>query len=82
MVKLDNAFNGLRQDMRSLLYSVLQETNIANFLDHAQREIIEETASKETLEKLAGITLVHIHYKTELNRKFQNIQEPKTTYAA
>ena len=82
MVKLDNAFNGLRQDMRSLLYSVLQETNIANFLDHAQREILEETASKETLEKLAGITLVHIHYKTELNRKFQNIQEPKTTYAA
>ena len=82
MVKLENASDGLRQDIRSLLHSVLQETNIAKFLDGAKQEIIEETASKETLEKLVSLILVHIHYKTELNRKFQDIKEQEINYAA
>ncbi|MBN1471700.1 MAG: hypothetical protein JW925_07955 [Syntrophaceae bacterium] len=82
MVKLDHASDGLRQDIRSLLYNVLKETNIAKFIAQAEREIIGETASKETLEKLVGIILVHIHYKTELNRKFQDTHTLGNKYAA
>ena len=82
MIKLDHKSDGLRQDIRSLLHAVLKETNITKFLNQAEREIIEETAFKETLEKLAGIILVHIHYKTELNRKFQEINDREKNYAA
>lgn len=82
IVRLDHVSDGLRQDIKNLLYSVLKEMNIANFIDQAEREIIEETASKETLEKLVGLILVHIHYKTELNRKFQDINVQGKNYAA
>lgn len=82
MARLDHSSAGTRQDVRSLLHSVLQETNITEFLDGAEQEVIRETASGETLEKLVGIILVHIHYKTELNRKFQNIKEQEADYAA
>ena len=82
MVKLDSASDGLRQDIRSLLNGILREGNIAKFLADAERDVIEETASEETLAKLASIILVHIHYKSELNRKFQNIKEQDVTYAA
>jgi hypothetical protein len=82
IAKLDHSSGGLRQDIRSLLHSVLKETNITQFLDGAEQEIIGETASKETLEKLVRIILVHIHYKTELHRKFQGINEQEINYAA
>lgn len=82
MVKLDHKSDGLRQDVRSLLHAVLKETNITKFINQAEREIIEETASKDTLEKLAGIILVHIHYKAELNHKFQDINNRERNYAA
>jgi hypothetical protein len=82
MIKLDHASSGLRQDIRSLLHSVLQKTNITKFLNDVEQEIIGETASKETLEKLVGIILVHIHYKTKLNCKFQDMKEQETNYAA
>jgi hypothetical protein len=60
----------------------LKETNITKFINQAEREIMEETASKDTLEKLAGIILVHIHYKAELNHKFQDINNRERNYAA
>lgn len=82
MVKLDHASDGLRQDIKSLLYSVLKETNIAKFIDQAEREILGETVLKETLEKMIGIVLVHIHYKTELNHKFQDSPALGNKYAA
>lgn len=82
MARLDRSSVGPRQDIRNLLHSVLREKNITEFLNETEREVIGETASKKTLEKLIGIVLVHIHYKTELNRKFQNIKEQETDYAA
>ncbi|MGV8058341.1 MAG: hypothetical protein AB2L12_10015 [Smithellaceae bacterium] len=82
MTKLDSASDGLRQDIRSLLHGILQEGNIAKFLSGAEQEIIGETASEETLKKLVSIILVHIHYKTELNHKFQDIKEQEINYAA
>lgn len=82
MVKLDRSSEGRRQDVKNLLYSVLQETDIAKFLELAEKEILTETASGEMLEKLVGIMLLHIHYKTELNRKFQDIKEQEINYAA
>ncbi len=75
MIKLDHASVGLRQDIRSLFESVLEGTTIPEFLDLVQQDVIEETVSKETLEKMICILLVHIHYKTELNRKFQDIKK-------
>jgi len=75
MIKLDYASVGLRQDIRSLFGSVLEGSTITKFLDLARQNVVEETASKETLEKLICILLVHIHYKTELNRKFQYVKK-------
>ena len=75
MTKLENVSDGLRQDIRHLLHGILKEKTIGEFLDRAEQEIIGETALEETLEKLVNIILVHIHYKTELNRKFQDIKD-------
>jgi len=72
MTKLDNVSEGLKQDIRCLLHGILKEKTIGEFLDSAEQEIIGEIALEETLEKLVNIILVHIHYKTELNRKFQD----------
>lgn len=82
LFKLDRSPDGRRQDVRNLLYNVLQESDITKFFNHAEEEIIAETASGEMLEKLVSIILVHIHYKTELNRKFQDIKEQEINYAA
>jgi hypothetical protein len=71
VVKLDNCNCGAKTEIRGLLHTILQETNLSRFLNQAQNEVINESATKETLEKLIGLILVHIHYKAELNRKFQ-----------
>jgi hypothetical protein len=75
VIKLENASDGLRQDIRCLLQGILKEKTIGEFLDRAEQDTIGETALEETLEKLVNIILVHIHYKTELNRKFQGIKD-------
>lgn len=67
--KLENAPEGLRSDVRRLLDGVLREASIGEFLSHAGDEILEETASEKTLEKLIHMILVHIYYKTELHQK-------------
>ncbi|MGP8152727.1 MAG: hypothetical protein ACLQBQ_01075 [Smithella sp.] len=82
MIKLDHVSDGLLQDVRSLLNTVLKETNTTKFINQAEREIIEENASRDTLEKLISIILVHIHYKTELNQKIQDIKDREKNYAA
>ncbi len=81
IVKLDYVNDGVRQEIRSLLYTILNETNLSQFLDRAEKDIINEVASKETLEKLVCLILVHVHYKTELNRKFQEIKDSEINYA-
>lgn len=82
LVKLDHSSDGRRQDIRSLLYSVLQETDITGFLERTEKEIIGENVTAEVLEKLVGIILIHIHYKMKLNRKFQDSKEQEINYAA
>jgi len=81
IVKLDYVNDGVRSEIRGLLHNILQETNLSRFLYQAQKEIISETASKETLKKLVRLILVHINYKTELNRKFQEIKDSEINYA-
>jgi hypothetical protein len=78
IIKLEHAADGLRQDIRSMLHSILKESNIAKFLDGAEREITGDAVSEETLEKLVSIILVHIHYKMERNRKFLNVDDRDT----
>jgi len=70
MIKLENASGSQRGDIRELLDGILKEKTIGEFLDHAEQDIIRETAPEETLGKLVEVILVHIHYKTQLNRKF------------
>ncbi len=70
MMKLENVSEGLRQDIQYLLHGILKGKTVGEFLERALQEIIEETALEETLEKVVNIILVHVHYKTELNRTF------------
>jgi hypothetical protein len=71
IIKLDNCNCGAKKEIRGLLHTILRETNLTQFLSQAQKEVINESVTKEVLEKLIGLILVHIHYKAELNRKFQ-----------
>ncbi|GAB6270946.1 MAG: hypothetical protein STSR0003_07860 [Smithella sp.] len=70
MIKLENASDDQKGDIRDMLDGILKEKTIGEFLDHAEQDIIRETAPEETLGKLVEVILVHIHYKTQLNRKF------------
>ncbi len=81
IVKLDDVNDGIRQEIRSQLHSILNETSLSQFLHRAEKEIINETASKEMLEKMVCLLLVHVHYQTELNQKFQEIKDSEINYA-
>jgi len=80
--KLEKASDGLKQDIRCLLDGILREMPVGEFLCRAEQEILDETASEKTLEKLVNIVLVHIHYKTELNCKFRDIHHAASLHRA
>jgi hypothetical protein len=71
IIKLDQATIGVTQEMRSLLQSVLQEKNTASFMETAQREVMLEKGTPQTLEKLVYLILVYIHYKNNFYSKLQ-----------
>jgi hypothetical protein len=68
--KQEEASDGLQQGIRGLLDGILKETPVSQFLRLAEQEILDETASEKTLEKLVNLVLAHIHYKTQLHMKF------------
>ncbi len=74
MIKLEKAPDGLRADVRRLLNDILREKTIGEFLDCAEQDVIGETAPEDTLQKLVSVILAHVHYKTELNRKFLDVR--------
>ncbi len=81
IAKLDHVNDGVRKEIRSLLHTILNETILSQFLQRAEKEIVNEASSKETLEKLVCLLLAHVHYKTELNRKFQETKDSEINYA-
>jgi len=71
IIKLDQAVSGVSQEMKNLLHSILQEKNLASFMETAQREVMREKAEPQTLEKLVFLILAYIHYKNNFYSKFQ-----------
>jgi len=73
MVQLEN--EGLPGDVRQLLDSILKEKSIVEFLACAEPDVIGETASEETLEKLIGVVLTHVHHQTEFHHNFLDMKK-------
>jgi cell division septum initiation protein DivIVA len=74
IIKLDRAASDISQEMRSLLHSILQEKNLPSFMKTVQREVMQEKAAPQMLEKLVCLILVYIHYKKNSYSKFQESQ--------
>ena len=71
IIKLDQAVSSVGQEMRDLLHNILQDKNPASFMETAQREVMREKATPQTLEKLVYLVLAYIHYKNNFFSKFQ-----------
>jgi len=81
IIKLDRAESVISQEMRSLLHSILKESDLPSFLKRAHVEVMQGKAKTETLEKLVHLILIYVHYKNNLHLKFQQSHHLEMNYA-
>ena len=80
IITLDQDSSNINDEMRTLLHIILQGKNLPSFLRTVRSEVMREKAALQTLEKLAYLILVDIHYKNIFYSKFQESHYWKTNY--
>ena len=77
---LDSLAEGAGWEMRQALHAIQKGCPVLDFLSSVEREVIEERASRETLERVICLMLVNIH--REMNRNLQNRPPLEPLHAA
>ena len=78
---LDKATGFISHESKKLMRIILKEASLDSFMENAQYEIIQETASSELLEKLLYLILAYVHYKDNYYSKLQGFNNEEIRYA-
>jgi hypothetical protein len=71
----------MSHDIRQIMRIVLNDSTLDSFLDMAQKEIMNGSASGDLLEKMLYLILTHIHYKNTDCSNPQRSDQEETIYA-
>jgi len=70
--RLDDGVQARGTDIQPALHSILQHSTLESFLEIAQKEFLEEKATPEGLERLAGLILIYVTYADHQLQKSLN----------